>query len=232
MFWNTVQIAFGRLLFEFPVPIIIALLLNEIRLKKAYRFYQTIFTFPHFLSWVIIVGVLNGIFSTEGVLNQIVVSLGGEQANYLVNPRMFRPLLYMTSVWKEAGWWAIIYLAALACINPELYESASIDGASRLHKLIYITWPGIFSTVSVLLLLNVGNFINNGNFDQVVNMYNGAVIKVGDIIDTFIYRTTFVQGGSDWGVNTALGLFKSVIGLTLLFIADRIIKLIGEDGIF
>lgn len=233
VFWNSVQIAFGRLLFEFPVPIIIALLLNEIRLKKAYRLYQTIFTFPHFLSWVIVVGVLNGIFSSEGVLNQIVVFFGGEQVNYLVNSSLFRPLLYMTSIWKEAGWGAIIYIAALAGINPEQYESADIDGANRFHKMIFITWPGIVGTVSVLLLLKVGNFINNyGDFDQIVNMYNSAVIKVSDIIDTSIYRTTFVQGGADWGVNTALGLFKSVIGLMLLFITDRVIKLIGEDGIF
>lgn len=227
--YNTVIISFGRLLIEFPVPIILALILNEIRSSKLRRTFQTVFTFPHFLSWVIIVTVLNGILRGDGLINKLVVSLGGSPANYLTNSSIFVPLLFITSIWKEAGWGTIIYLATMAGINPELYDSAAVDGANRWQRMRFITWPGIKTTVILLLILASGGILNAG-FDQIFNMYNAMVMSVSDIIDTYIYRTTFSQG-TDYSFSTAIGLFKSVIGFALLLTVNKIAKWAGEEGL-
>lgn len=231
VFRNTVEISVSRLLIEFPVPIILALALYEIKKQRLRKIYQTIFTFPHFLSWVLVVGVINGILSTDGVLNQLMISFGGERVDLLTNKDVFRPLLYITNTWKEAGWGTIIYLATLAGINPELYDAAYVDGANRFQRLLYISLPGIADVVIVLLLLNIGNMLNNGNFDQIVNLYNGAVQETSDIIDTYIFRQTFLKGES-YSISTAIGLFKAVINLALLYSANALVKMAGREGIF
>ncbi len=229
-FRNTVIISFGRLVIEFPIPIILALMMNELRNNKLKRFYQTVYTFPHFLSWVLVVGILNTILLSDGVINNVLIALGGEPVPFLTSPSLFRPILYITSLWKEAGWSTIIYMAALASIDPEQYQAAYVDGANRMQQLVYITLPGISNTIVILLLLNIGNFLRNGNFDQVFNMYNSTVYIVGDIVDTYIYRTTFKQG-VNYSLSSAVGLFNSIINLVMLVLADRIAKLAGKQGI-
>ena len=226
---NTLFISFGRLLFEFPAPIILALILNEVRRSGLQRVFQTIFTFPHFLSWVIVVSVLNGIFRGDGVINKLVISFGGTAHNYLTDRNIFRPLLFITSIWKEAGWGTIIYMATIAGIDTELYAAAVVDGANRWHQMRYITWPGIKTTVVLMLILACGGILNAG-FDQIINMYNTMVMPVADIIDTYIYRTTFTQG-TNYSLSTAIGLFKSVIGFALLLTVNKIAKLFGEEGL-
>lgn len=227
--YNTLFISFGRLIFEFPAPIILALMLNELRNKHLQRSLQTILTFPHFLSWVIVVSVLNGILRGDGVINKLVVAMGGTPTNYLTDKKLFVPLLFVTSIWKEAGWGTIIYIASMASINPELYEAASVDGANRWHKMRYITWPGIKPTVVLMLIIAAGGILNAG-FDQIFNMYNSVVMPVADIIDTYIYRTTFTQG-TNYSLNTAIGLFKSLISFILLMSVNKIAKLLGEEGL-
>ena len=229
-FFNTIIISLGRIVFQFPVPIFLAFLINELRVGKYKRVLQTVMTFPHFLSWIIVSGIFVNILGNEGALNNLISLLGIERQAFLADSGLFRSLLYASDIWKSTGYLSIIYLASITCINPEQYESAYMDGANRLQKMWYITLPGIKSTIIILLILAVGNAMNGG-FDQIFNMYNPAVYNVGDIIDTYIYRTTFMEGG-DFGFSTAVGLFKSIINFLLLLIADRIAKAVGEQGIF
>jgi putative aldouronate transport system permease protein len=228
--YNTVFISVGRLIFEFPAPIVLALLLNEVRQKHLKRIFQTVFTFPHFLSWVIVVTVLNGILRGDGMINKLITAMGGTAINFLTDKKIFVPLLFITSIWKEAGWGTIIYLASMASISPELYEAAVVDGANRWQCIRYITWPGIKSTVVLLLIISCSGILNAG-FDQIFNMYNNVVMPVADIIDTYIYRTTFTQG-TNYSLNTAIGLFKSGIGFILLISVNKIAKWMGEEGLF
>ncbi len=232
-FRNTVIIAFGRLVFEFPVPIFVALLLNEVRKAKLKKFYQVVYTFPHFLSWVIISGILFNFLGSFGVLNQLLAVLGLGKVNLLVEPDSFRALIFGSSLWKDMGWGTIIYLAAIAGINPSLYEASSIDGANRWQQMRYITWPSLKSTVAILFILNVGGMMSSGGggFDQIFNLYNPAVYEKADILDTYIYRRTFAVGES-YGTSTAVGLFKSVINFVLLYTANKMAKRLGQEGIF
>ena len=172
-FSNTLIISFLRLLFGFPAPIILALLINEVRRGGIKRVYQTVYTFPHFLSWVLVAGVMVGVLGSYGVLNQLIVELGGERIIFLIEPGLFRGLLVGTEIWKSSGWGSIIFLAAIAGIDPQLYEAATIDGAGRWKSLMHITWPGIKTTAVILLILQVGNILNAG-FDQIFNLYNPA----------------------------------------------------------
>lgn len=221
-FMNTLFISFGRLLCEFPVPIVLALLINEIKSTKYKRFAQTVFTFPHFVSWVIGAGIFFNLLSADGIINQIIAASGGEKINFLTSTSLFRPLLYVSSNWKEAGWGTIIYLAAITGINPELYEAAIVDGAKRFQLVRYITWPAIRSVIGVMFILAVASIMNAG-FDQIFNMYNAAVYRVADIIDTYVYRRTFIIG-MDLASSTAVGLFKSVINFIMLITANTVIK--------
>jgi len=228
-FVNTIAISLQRLLIEFPVPIVLALLINEVTGKKLKRFYQTVYTFPNFLSWIVVSGIVFSVLSDDGLLNRILIALGEQKQSLLMDAKYFRPVLYATSIWKSAGWTSIIYLAAISSINVELYEAATIDGAGQFSQTLHITWPGIRSTVAIMFILAVGNVMNAG-FDQIFNMYNPSVYDVSDIIDTYIYRRTF-QLGSDFGTSTAVGLFKSVINMILLLSANLAVKRIGEEGI-
>lgn len=232
-FRNTVIIAFGRLIFEFPVPIVVAILLNEVRRARLKKFYQVVYTFPHFLSWVIISGILVNFLGSFGVLNQILDVLGFDKLNLLVAPESFRGLIFGSSLWRDMGWGTIIYLAAIAGINPALYEAASIDGASRIRQMWHITWPGMKSTVAILFILNVGATMSSGGggFDQIFNLYNPAVYEKADILDTYIYRRTFSVGES-YGTSTAVGLFKSIINFMLLYTANKAAQKLGQEGIF
>lgn len=231
-FKNTLIISFGKLLFHFPLPIILAIILNEFSRNKAKKFFQTVFTFPHFISWVVLSGIITNIFSTSGAFNQIITALGFNNFSPLVDTSSFRPMLYLTHIWKEIGWDSIIYLAALTGINPELYEAAEMDGANRFQRIIHITWPEIRGTVGILLILAVGNLMSMGSsFDQVFNLYSSPVYSVADTIDTFVYRTTFTTG-ANFGYMTSIGLLKSVINLILIFVANTTVKKMGEEGLY
>jgi len=233
-FWaavkNTLIISFGKILFGFPAPILLALLINELWDGRLKKYLQTIYTFPNFLSWIIVSGFVVNLASDTGMVNNLLGVLGLPKQAFLADSSLFRPLLYVSDIWKGAGWSCIIYLAAITGIDPALYESAEIDGASRLQKIISITLPSIRSTAVLLLLLSVGNVMNAG-FDQIFNLYNTMVYNVGDIIDTYLYRITF-QAPPEFGVSVAVGLFKACINFLLLVIADRIAKLLGARGIF
>ncbi len=227
-FRNTLIISFGRLIVEFPFPIILAILLNEFRFNRLKRFYQTVFTFPYFLSWVLIGSILTTFLSSTGPLNQIITALGGDTVNLLSSKTAFRWLLFLTDVWKTAGWSCIIYMAASAGINEELYESAAIDGADRLQRIWHVTLPGLKPTIIVMFILQVGQMMNSG-FDQVFNMYNATVYSVADILDTYVYRISF-ETVTDYGFSTAVGLFKSVINLILILVVNHFSKYFTEDG--
>ncbi|WJH36658.1 ABC transporter permease subunit [Paenibacillus aurantius] len=232
-FRNTIIISFGRLIFEFPVPIVVALLINEVRRAGVKKFYQVVYTFPHFLSWVIVSGIMVNFLGTFGVLNQLLELVGLQKINLLVDPSHFRSLIYTSSLWKDMGWGTIIYLAAIAGINPSLYEAAAIDGAGRFQQMQHITWPALKGTVVILLILQVGRTMSSGGggFDQIFNLYNPAVYEKADILDTYIYRRTFALGSS-YGTSTAVGLFKSVINCVLLVMTNRLAKRWGQEGIY
>lgn len=228
---NTLIISFGRILFTFFIPIIMAILLNEIRCSAFKRSVQTIMYLPHFLSWVIISGIAYSLLTTNGgFINKIIQKVGGTPNNFLLKPECFRPIIYISSVWKEMGWESIIYLAALAGINPELYEAATVDGASRFKQMVYITWPGIRSTVVIMLILTTSRIMSAG-FDQIFNLYSAPVYSVGDIIDTYTYRELFLK--SKFGEGTAAGLFQSLINLALVILTNKAAKVINDgEGLY
>ncbi len=227
---NTVVISFCRILFQFPVPIILALLINEIRSQRYKKVLQTIYTFPHFLSWVIVASIMLNLLGNNGTVNAMLSALGMEPINFLGDEKIFRPMLYITENWKGAGWSAIIYMAAISGIDTEQYEAADIDGAGRLMKMVYITLPCIKPIIVVMFILAVGGIMNAG-FDQIFNLSNPAVRDVSDILDTYIYRITF-QSSADFSFSTAISLFKSVINFIFLISCDRVSKLVGENGLF
>ena len=228
-FKNTLIIAFLKILISFPFAIFLALVINEFRGRSTKKFFQIAYTFPHFLSWVVISGIFFNFFSNTGALNNFLAVAGFEKMNLLTNASTFRMFLVFSTIWKEAGWSTIIYMAAISGIDPCLYESATMDGASRLKQNLYITWPGIRSIVVVMLILRVGHIMEAG-FMQILNLYNPAVYNVADIIDTYIYRITF-QAIPDFGRSTAVGLFKGVINTILLVSANGIAKRLGHKGV-
>lgn len=229
-FMNTIIISLQRLVFEFPVAIILALLINEIKRSRTKRIVQTVLTFPHFLSWIVVTGIFFNLLGDAGVFNEVLAAIGIPKVHLLTQQSTFRGLLYATSNWKEAGWGTIIYLAAISGINPSLYEAAIVDGAKRFQLVKYITWPAIVSVIGMMLILQIAGMMNAG-FDQIFNMYNAAVYKKVDILDTFIYRRTFVNG-LDLASSTAIGLFKSVINFILLFSANFTVKKFTGKGIY
>ncbi len=231
-FGNTLIFSLGKLAFQFPAAIILALALNEVRHMQLKKVYQTVFTFPHFISWVVMAGILTNMFASNGVINQILAAMGLPAVAPLVSLTGFRPFIWVSNIWKEVGWDTIIYMAALAGIDPGLYEAASIDGADRWQKMWHITLPGIKSTILVMFILEIGRIMTTGaSFEQVFNLYSSPVYGVADTIDTYIYRTSF-GGINDFGYTTAVGLFKSLMGFAMLVGANKLVKKTGEEGIF
>lgn len=237
-FWiatvNTVIISLLKTLFGFPFPIILALLINEVTQKRYKRVLQTIYTFPHFLSWVVVAGLMLNLLGDSGAIKKLFVLVNpsfNDSWNALYNARIFRSMLVVTDIWKEGGWGTILYLAAITSIDPSLYEAATIDGCNRMQRIIHVTMPGIVGIVVLMFILSMGN-IMNANFDQVFNMYSPPVFKVGDVVDTYIYRLMFQNSTQlDYGFATAVGLFKSVINFALLAVANYGSRLMGNDGI-
>jgi len=229
VFSNQIEISLMKLATGFPYPLILALAVNELRSTKQRRVYQTTYTFPHFLSWIVVSGVIIGFLADQGIVNQLLLILGGSKHRILTDGGQFRVMLYVTEIWKEGGWSSILYLAALASINPELYEASAIDGANRWQSMWHITLPGILPIAAVLLVLSTGSILSGG-FDQIINLYNPMVMDKADIIDTYIYRTA-ISGGTDFSYATAVGLFKSVVNIALLMIANYSIRFMGQETI-
>jgi len=227
--WNTITISFGRIIFVFPFGVIVALAFNEIKQRHLKKTLQTVYTFPHFLSWVIVSGVIVNFLSYTGPVNNFVDAIGLERHVFLGDKKMIVPILYITSIWKDSGWSSIIYLAAITGIDDTLYEAADIDGATRWKKLWHITLPSIRGTILVMLTLNVGTILNAG-FDQIFNMSNMVVQKTIDILDTYIYRITFRQT-PDFAYSTAVTLFKTGVGFIMVTIVNKISKKLEGTGI-
>lgn len=232
-FWNalrnTLVISMGKLIFGFPLPIILALLLNEVRSDRVKRIYQTVIYLPHFVSWVVISGILYNLTAMpEGLINKIIVMMGGKASVILGNKELFQPILVMSEVWKETGWGTIIYLAALTQISADLYEAAKIDGANRFQQMVHVTLPGIKEIVIVMLIMRVGNVLNVG-FEQVMVMQNDMVLAVGDTLDTYVWRIGLQD--CRYSYATAAGLFKGVVAAIMIFAADRVSKSVGESGL-
>ena len=209
---------------SFPLTVIFALLLNEVRQMRFKKIIQTVSYLPHFLSWVIVAGFIYQLLSPQvGLINWALVSLGliDSPINFIIMRSFFRPLYLLSGIWKGIGWGSIIYLAAIAGIEVSQYESADLEGASRLQKALYITLPGIAPTVTILLILSVGNLLNVG-FDQIFNLYNSSTYEVADVISTFVYRQGLVE--AKYSYSTAIGLFQNLVGFTLIMLTNYFAK--------
>ena len=226
---NTVKIGFAQILYGFPAPILLALLLNEVGNRKVKRCMQTVLYLPHFLSWAILGSILFEILSLNGIFNTLRVSMGMDPILYMQKVDCFVPIVILSSIWKEVGWSAIVYLAAIAGISPELYEAAVVEGASRLKQSLYITLPLLMPTITIMFLLRVGNFLNLG-FEQIYVLMTPVTQSVGDILDTYVYRYGVCEG--KYSVTTAIGLFKSVFGLVLMVLCNSLSKRATGRGVY
>lgn len=226
---NTLCISVMNLVFGFPAPIIIALLLNEVRCDPFTRTVQTLSYLPHFISVVVVCGMLVDFAAKDGLFNDIVAALGGERTSFFLDPKYFRRLYVGSGIWQSAGWGAIIYLAALAGIDTQLYEAATLDGANRFQSLIHVTLPGIAQTIIVMLILNMGRLMSQGA-EKVILLYNEGTYETADIISSFVYRRGIVE--SNYSYSAAVGLFNSVINLILLTATNSLSKKISGDGLW
>lgn len=219
---NTLVIAILKIIGNLSIPIIFSLMLNEVRTKWFQKISQTMVYLPHFISWVIMAGVIQDIFDRSGIINQLIVSLGGNSINFLGDLTWFPITIVVTDVWKNFGFNTIVYLAALTGIDPTLYEAAAIDGAGRWKQTLHVTLPGMLPIIILKTTLSLGEVLHAG-FDQVFNLYTPIVYQTGDIIDTFIYRLGMEQ--AQYSASTAVGLFKSLISLVLIgmsyYLADK-----------
>lgn len=230
IFRNTIVLSIMNLVFYFPVPIILALMLNELRSQRYKRFVQTVIYIPHFISWPVIVGLAYVMFTTEGgIVNELIASWGGEKINFLASEKMFRPFIVAEVIFKEAGWGTIIYLAALAGVDVQLYEAAVIDGAGRWRQLWHITLPHLKSTIIILFILRLGRFMDSG-FEQVFLMLNSLNRNVGEVFDTYVY--TVGLAGGQFSYSTAVGFFRSLVSLILVMGTNYIAKKAGEEGVY
>lgn len=211
---NTLMISLGKLALGILIAILFSILINEIRNSRLKRTVQTIVYLPHFLSWIILSGVLIDILSpSTGIVNKLIMAFGGQPAFFLGDNRFFQGTMIVTDIWKEFGFNTIVYLAAITSIDPSLYESAVMDGANRLQQIIHITLPGMLPIIMLMLLLNIGS-VMNANFDQIFNLYSPTVYKTGDVLDTLVYRIGLVN--ANYSLSTAIGIFKSMVSMLLV----------------
>ena len=233
-FWrvlrNTVILSLLRLALGFPAPILLALLLNEVRNTSFKRSVQSISYLPHFLSWVVLGGIIKELLSVQrGVVPYLMTVVGLEPINFLTNIPTFRALLVATGIWQGIGWGSIIYLAALSGIDPELYESATVDGANRLQMALRVTLPALAPIMMILFLLQLGNVLEQG-WDQIFNLYNDVVVSVSDVFETLVYRSGIE--GPRYSYATAINLFQNVVGFALLMLANQIVRRRNEYAIW
>ena len=228
---NTVGISFFKILIGFPLPILFAILLNELRQASFKRVVQTVTYLPHFISWVILGGLMMNWLADIGLINDVLINLKliKEPIFYLAEPKYFWGIAVLSDAWKETGWNAIIYLAAISSIDPQLYEASTIDGCNRWRQVWNITLPGIMPTVVTLLILNIGGLMGVG-FEKIILMYSPATYSTADVISTYVYRRGII--GAQFGFGTAVGVFNSVINFGLLFFANRISKHVTEISLW
>lgn len=230
MLRNTLAINIFGLVFMFPLPILLALMLNEVRHEAFKRINQSIVYLPHFLSWVVVVSMTFFMLSTDvGIINKIISGFGGETITFLSEPNYFWALLTGQNMWKEAGWGTIIFLAAMAGVDPQRYEAAVVDGASRWRQIWHITLPAIRPTIIILLILRLGQMADVG-FEQVILMTNPLVTSVSEVFDTYVYTVGILQGKISIGIT--VGMFKGVVGLILVVLSNNIVKRMGQEGIY
>lgn len=223
---NTFVLSVLRLICGFPAPIILAILLNEVQRNWYRRSLQTIMYMPHFFSWVIMGGIISTIFAQDGVINQLIMMLGGESVAFMYNPSTWIGVFLGSDIWKGMGYGSIIYLAALTSVDPTLYESAVLDGANKWKQIWHITLPSIRSTILTMFILATGNIMDVG-FDQIYVLQNAAVNEVADVISTYVYRIGLQ--GAQYSLATAMGLFESLVGLVLVVFTNRVAKFFGEN---
>ncbi|MCY9661692.1 ABC transporter permease subunit [Paenibacillus chondroitinus] len=233
-FWflmrNTLIMSSLNLFLFFPAPIILALLLNEVRLKAYRQSVQTITYLPHFLSWVVVVSMTVILFSTQdGAVNKLLISWGWERFDLLTNPEYFRTMYLIQNIWKETGWSAIIFLAALASVDPTLFEAAVVDGASRWKQMLNISLPALKSVIFIMFILRLGQVLDIG-FEHVLLLQNPLNMDVSDVFDTYVYRSGILS--AQFSFTTAVGLFKSAIGLVLVITANALARRFGEEGVY
>jgi putative aldouronate transport system permease protein len=226
---NTFFLSLYGVIISFPAPIIFALLLNEVSGNNFKRIAQSISYLPHFVSTVVVVSLLMTLFSPEGIVNKVVNSFGLESQIFFSDPKWFRPLYIGSGIWQSMGFSAIIYFAAIAGVNPELYESACIDGANRLHRMRYITLPSILPTIRILFILSIGDLFVVG-FEKVYLMYNPAIYETADVVATYVYRRGINQMQYDYA--TAVGLLNSIVSFVLVFAANKISNKVSGEGLW
>lgn len=235
---NSVLLSLYKLLWGFPAPILIALLLNEVRKNWFKRTVQTVIYLPHFISWVVVSGILVQLLSpNNGVINLVIKQFGGDPIFFLSKKEYFRTILVASDIWKEAGWGTIIYLAALSGVDEQLYEAAVIDGAGRFRQLWHITLPGIKATIIIMLILRMGSFLDSG-FDQIYLMLNSLNREVATVFDTYVYdvglQATYkpAPGISNYSYSATVGVFRSIVSLVLVLGSNAVAKLVGEEGVY
>ncbi len=226
---NTFAISLLSILWGFPAPIILALLLNELKCLPFKRTVQTISYMPHFISLVVLCGIIRSFTLTDGAANDVIVFLGGQRSSLLSNPALFRTIYVATDIWQQIGWGSIIYLAALSGIDQEQYEAARIDGAGRFRQMTSITLPGLLPTISVLFILRMGGVLNVG-FEKILLLYQPTTYEVADVISTYVYRKGIMEGG--WSYSTAIGLFNSLVNVVFLLVTNALSKKYNEVSLF
>jgi putative aldouronate transport system permease protein len=226
---NTIVISLYSLIFEFPAPILLALLINEVRSKSFKRVAQTITYMPYFISLVVICGIITDFTNADGIINRLLVTLGYDGQAMLQKPELFRPIYILSEIWQRIGWESIIYIAALMSIDQEQYEAARMDGASRFKQIFYITLPGIMPTIAIMLILRMGNLLNVG-FEKIILLYNPVTYETADVISSFVYRKGLLEFG--WSYSSAVGLFNSVINLILLITANYISRRVNKSSLW
>lgn len=232
-FWrllrNTLLLSFYELLFGFPASIILALLLNELRSNVLKRFVQTVTYMPHFISIVVISGMLVDFLARDGLINNILGLFGVDPVAYLGESSWFRTIFVSSNIWQNIGWGSIIYLSAMSSIDPSMYEAAKVDGASRWKQMLHVTLPGIMPTVVILLILQIGSFMTVGT-DKILLLYNSTTYETADVIGTFVYRKGILE--SDFSYSAAIGLFNSLINFTLLVLANAISRKTSDNKLW
>lgn len=226
---NTLKISAAQLIFSFPFPIILALLINEVQSKYFKKFVQTISYAPHFISLVVLVSMMTIFTADNGVINHLIKALGMKGSNFMIEPGWFTPLYVISGIWQHCGWNSIVYIAALTAIDPQLHEASIVDGANRLQRIWYINIPCLVPTIMILLIMNFGQLMNIG-FEKIYLMQNDSTLMVSEIISTYVYKTGILNGR--WSYSTAVGMFNSVVNLVLLLSVNKIAKRFSSYGLW
>ncbi|NMA96412.1 MAG: sugar ABC transporter permease [Clostridiales bacterium] len=226
---NTLLISVYQLIFSFPAPILLALLLNELKSEKFKRTVQTVSYLPHFISTVVVVGFIVDFFAQKGLVNTVLASLGVKPISFLMEPKWFRPLYIGSGIWKGIGWNSIIYLAAISGIDPTLYEAATVDGAGRFKQIMNVTIPSIMPTIIILLILQIGNMMSVG-YQKIILMYNESIYETADVISTFVYRSGLQK--AQYSYAAAIGLFNNIINFALIITANYISRRVSETSLW